>query len=60
MYFLHDTRTAAQGRDYMGLTQHTDKVLLIPHEANTASLSLVFLSVTHHIPVVINFSISSF
>ncbi len=48
MYFLHDTRTAAQGRDYMRLSQHADKVLLIPHEANTASLSLVFLSVTHH------------
>lgn len=33
MYFSHDTRTAAQGRDYMHLSQHTDEVLLIPHEA---------------------------
>lgn len=43
MYFLHDTRTAAQGRDYMHLSQHTDKVLLIPHEANTASLMLEYI-----------------
>lgn len=35
MYFSHDTRTAAQGRDYMRLSQHTDKALFIPHEATT-------------------------
>lgn len=38
MYFSHNTHTAAQGCDYMRLSQHTDKVLLIPHLPNTESL----------------------